>query len=125
MDITVGGVTYEDVPLRRAMWLVASAAIEAGIHPRDLKFHEGTSYAGNRWYERSGEADARTIRRELEGLGKDVSRWFCDDGQPLYFAGCTWVLTNQWSWDSPNGSSRADLEETLRRFPQLGLSWKR
>lgn len=120
-DVTILGRTRTGLPLNRAMLEVVRAAVANGIHPRGLQLMAGQSSANNRWTIIPGRVGPVEARRAV----RPPSRWFLAATELLYVGNETWVLSNQWSWDAPAGSSVACLEFIQRSFPQLALSWRR
>jgi hypothetical protein len=118
-DTTICGEMASGLSLKRAMLYIVRRAVAAGIHPRDLRLHEGTINASTRWLVFEGHRTPEAVKAAV----KNPIRWFVDE--PMIAGNETWVLTSQWSWDEDYGSSFADLQRIQATFPQLGLSWHR
>jgi hypothetical protein len=99
-DVTVDGVTYTDLPKRRAIYYVIRHLCKTGISPEALL--EILPAPSRRWRSVEGTVDSATLQAMLTaaaangGRPFESRRWFLGDDELIPFNGRTYVLSNQW-----------------------------
>ena len=120
-DITIGGVTEQNVNKRKAILTVVRGLTAANVSPDQIV--KVIPERGDRFFVwTDGDVDEETfvaaVRRDRAQHGRpfDPARWFCREDELIHLNGRTYAVSNQW------GTSTEDVVRRLiAAFPQAGI----
>jgi hypothetical protein len=119
-DVTIDGRTWDQLPKRRAIFLVVQALQRSGVPLVELQ--RVLSGRGQVFLEADGELDAEAFESAYRaacasaGRQAEIQRWFATDDELLREPGRTCAMTKMWGTTTEQYIARL-----LQAFPDCGI----